>query len=634
MAVVPALMLSLTFQLATCRAQENAEKPEAAIALPGGEQPDAKPELKPDTQPVPDQPVDGQESEKTTDDENPGLEALNQAIEIKMSAETMRDLNNVIRLCEKAKEDGLSAENLDFCNQLLSATLIQRGVMIADLVLEIRPLPPGWKEYRSLAVADFEAAFKYIPEEPMNYLYIARLNLLPDGDRDLAAKYADKAIEFGSENSEIHAQALIVKADLAEDPKKQIELLREADKVLPDSVPVMILLGGVLAADDQLDEAVAVLQKVLDLDQDNVQALEFAAAIRVQQDKYDDAMKIYDRLAELLPRSFVPQIQKSEVLQKQGKFDDALTVLDALRNREPGNPLILLQRGKLFAEMKNYDAAMRDIDSTLRLAADLPDLETDANAAKITILCRQEKFAEALTYLQKLPAAKRNALPYKLMTIQVYAMAKSNETALKMLDEMLVEQPDNKALKRFRGDMLLGLGRHKEAIDVYNDLLKSGDEDDGVYNNLAWVLATSPDDSLRDGKLALEYALKSCDLTHYKKPHILSTLASAYAELGDFDNALKWIKKGVELSAETDYDQAGHLDEELKSYEEKKPWRERLEENTPDPLAAADATPEKQAEAKAEEKAAEAAVTAEEKSENDAADKEAVDDDVIFEAVE
>jgi len=565
---IACLIITLTFAIAMCYAQD-----ELSQLLPSP------------IRPADDQPIDGQEPEKPSENENAGLEALNHAIEIKMSAETMRDLNSVIRLCEKAKEDGLSADNLDFCNQLLSATLIQRGVMIANLVLENRPLPPNWKEYRNLAITDFETAFKYIPEEPLNYLFIARLNLLPDGDRELAAKYAEKAIEYCSGNDEINAQALVVMSDLAEDTKKQIELLRTANKVLPDSVAVMILLGGVLAADNQLDEAITILQTVQDLDPENIQALEFAAAIRVQQEKYDDAMKIFDRLAELQPRSFVPQIQKAEVLQEQRKFEDAMAILNTLRDREPGNPLILLQRGKLFAEMKNYDAAMRDIDTTLRLTSDVPELETSAYAAKISLLCQQEKFAEALTGLQKLPTTKRNSMPYKLMAVQVYATAKSNGPALKILDEILLEQPEHKGLKRFRGDVLLGLGRQEEAIAVYNELLESGDDDDGVYNNLAWVLATSPDDSLRDGKLALEYAIKSCELTHYKKPHILSTLASAYAELGDFDNAVKWIEQGVELAEQIEYDQKEHLDKELKSYQEKKPWRERLEENVPDPLA-------------------------------------------------
>jgi Putative Zn-dependent protease, contains TPR repeats len=578
-----------------------------------------------------DDPAPEEKEEKSGKNENAGLEILNQAIEIKMSAETMRDLNTVIRLCEKAKEDGLSQDNEDFCNQLLAATLIQRGIMIADIVLETRPLPPGWKEYRDLALSDFEQAFKYIPEEPMNYLYIARLNLLPDGDREKAAEFAEKAIEYCSGNDEIHAQALIVKADLTDDPKKQIELLREANGILPDSLPILVLLGGVLAADDQLDEAIKALQKVLDIDSENVQALEFAAAIRVQQEKYDEAIKIFDRLGELLPRSFVPQIQKAEVLQEQKKFDEALAVLNALRDREPGNPLILLQRGLLYTTMKKYDEALRDIESTLRLTSDFPDLESRAASAKIAILCEQEKFADALTFLQKFPKAKQATFPYQLMTVQVYAMAKSNDKAIELLDKMLVEDPDNVVLKRFRGDMLLGLGQHAEAIAVYKGIIEDGDADDGVYNNLSWVLATSPEDDLRDGKLALEYALESCELSEYKKPHIISTLASAYAELNDFDNAVKWIEKGLELAKETEYDQADHLADELKSYQEKKPWREKLNENEPDPLATETSKVTTKESPKPESPQSETKTDAEQ-----AADEAATEaaDEVVFEEVE
>jgi len=502
-----------------------------------------------------------------------------------MTAETLRDLNSVVRLCEKAKEDGLSKDNLDFCNQLLSATQLQRAMMISDLVLEIRPLPPNWKEYRKLAIADFENASKYLPEEPMVYLYIARLNILPDGDRELSAKNADKAIELCAGNAEVHAQALVVKADLADDIKTKIELLKEANQLLPENLPILTLLGGIYAANNQQEESLNILRKALEVDSDNVQALEFSASVLVQQEKYDEAVKIYDKLAELQPRSLVPPMQKAEVLQLQKKYDDAKKILNSLRSKEPGNPLILLQRGKLFAAQKDYDSALRDVDSALRLAGDIVDLEVMIISAKIAIYCEQDKFGEALAVLEKLPKTKQNDPRYRLMFVQVYTSAKANEKALEILDELIKENPENHGFKRFRGDVLLGLGRHEEAVEIYKKLLEDGDDDEGTYNNLAWVLATSPNDSLRDGKLALEYALKSSELTNYKKPHILSTLASAYAELGDFENAQKWIAKGLEIADVTEYEQKEHLEKEQKSYQEKKPWREQLNENEPVPAA-------------------------------------------------
>jgi hypothetical protein len=105
-----------------------------------------------------------------------------------------------------------------------------------------------------------------------------------------------------------------------------------------------------------------------------------------------------------------------------------------------------------------------------------------------------------------------------------------------------------------------------------------------LLNNLAWVLATSPNDNLRDGKRAIELAKQGCDLTEYKQAHIVSTLAAAYAETGDFESAIKWSKKAVETGSEAIKPQ---LAKELESYEAKKPWRE---EKPPEVQAEDDAT--------------------------------------------
>ncbi len=88
------------------------------------------------------------------------------------------------------------------------------------------------------------------------------------------------------------------------------------------------------------------------------------------------------------------------------------------------------------------------------------------------------------------------------------------------------------------------------------------------------VLSTSPKDSVRNGKRSLELALKACELTEYKAAHILSTLASAYAETGDFEKARQWSGKAVELGTAEDNEQLDQLKKELESYKENKPWRE------------------------------------------------------------
>jgi tetratricopeptide (TPR) repeat protein len=140
-----------------------------------------------------------------------------------------------------------------------------------------------------------------------------------------------------------------------------------------------------------------------------------------------------------------------------------------------------------------------------------------------------------------------------------------------------------------RANAYLGIGKHEEAIADYETVLKIDPNGDGPLNNLAWVLATSPMDSLRDGERAIELATKACEVTDYNAPHILSTLAAGYAEAGNWEEAVKRSTEAVEkLDAQlkqqeetrkipptpTQLETQKQLQNELKSYEEKKPWRE------------------------------------------------------------
>jgi tetratricopeptide (TPR) repeat protein len=118
--------------------------------------------------------------------------------------------------------------------------------------------------------------------------------------------------------------------------------------------------------------------------------------------------------------------------------------------------------------------------------------------------------------------------------------------------------------------MYLNQGKQAEAIADYEEAVKVDGKNSGVLNNLAWVLATSPEDNLRNGQRAIELAKQACDVTEYKQAHVLSTLAASYAESGDFDTAITWSKKAVENGGE---ELKAQLSKELEIYEEKKPWR-------------------------------------------------------------
>jgi tetratricopeptide (TPR) repeat protein len=69
---------------------------------------------------------------------------------------------------------------------------------------------------------------------------------------------------------------------------------------------------------------------------------------------------------------------------------------------------------------------------------------------------------------------------------------------------------------------------YEEAISDYSRAIQFSPWSETAYKNLAWLLATCPNASLRDGKKAVEYATKACVLSEWKDPKALRILAVGF----------------------------------------------------------------------------------------------------------
>jgi Tfp pilus assembly protein PilF len=170
----------------------------------------------------------------------------------------------------------------------------------------------------------------------------------------------------------------------------------------------------------------------------------------------------------------------------------------------------------------------------------------------------------------------------------LYLAAKQPREAIRRFTKALEADAEAFAALRGRSDAEISIGDHKAALGDLEKALVLQADDSGVLNNLAWLLATSPEEAIRDGKRAIELATKACEVTKWEQPHIISTLAAAHAETGDFDAARKYSAQAVEADADSPPEVRQQLEGELANYRAGKPWRERQEQQD-QPLEAGDA---------------------------------------------
>ena len=155
-----------------------------------------------------------------------------------------------------------------------------------------------------------------------------------------------------------------------------------------------------------------------------------------------------------------------------------------------------------------------------------------------------------------------------------YVTKKDYDRALADLNEALRQSPGNAVALCNRGLAYQGKQEYDKALADFNAALRIDPDWMSATRATAWLLATCPKDSVRDGNRAVECAVRACDLTYWGDPAALSTLAAARAERGQFDDAVNWQTKAL---ANPQYVQEHAVDGPamLKQFQDHKPWRQK-----------------------------------------------------------
>ena len=101
------------------------------------------------------------------------------------------------------------------------------------------------------------------------------------------------------------------------------------------------------------------------------------------------------------------------------------------------------------------------------------------------------------------------------------------------------------------GVMCFGVRQWSKAITAMGRAATIDPSNWKPAGDLAWLLATCPDASLRNGPQAVEWAERACRLSENKQPFCLRALAAAYAETGRFEDAVRQAEDALKIATDS-----------------------------------------------------------------------------------
>jgi tetratricopeptide (TPR) repeat protein len=126
--------------------------------------------------------------------------------------------------------------------------------------------------------------------------------------------------------------------------------------------------------------------------------------------------------------------------------------------------------------------------------------------------------------------------------------------------------------------ILLSLAREPDGLQRLHEIAANAPDSPRMLDELAWLLATYPDSRSRDGGEAVRLAEHACNLTQRKIPALLDTLATAYAEAGDFPRAINTAEEALNRAGSSGDNDAVKLSENiLGALRQNVPYREEPE---------------------------------------------------------
>lgn len=220
-----------------------------------------------------------------------------------------------------------------------------------------------------------------------------------------------------------------------------------------------------------------------------------------ERGQVDEASEHFRRALEIKPDHAEAHNNLSLALQRQGKLDEAIAHAQTALRVNPNYAECHFHLGNTLSQKGQVAEAIVHFRRAL-------DVRPDYTKAHINLgiaLLGQRRLEEAELHFRR---------------------------ALEI-------EPDHIGARQNLGVSLDEQGKTREALEQWQDLLRRQPDQVIVLNRCAWILATDPDASLRNGAEATALAQRAVRQTQGRDPAVLDTLAAAHAESGRFPEAVQ-----------------------------------------------------------------------------------------------
>lgn len=324
-------------------------------------------------------------------------------------------------------------------------------------------------------------------------------------------------------------------------PRKDTATMEEAIPVLdrlikrkPQDVRLYSARANIWAARGDLTQAVIDATRAIELDgQKDAVLFVNRGAFYSATGNYDSAVADFIKATHLNPKLHAAFTSLANAWINQQKYDEAIEILTSLIRIDAENPSYYVQRGVALRYKQSWDPAIADFSKALEL-----DPENLAALGSRGFVC----------YLKG-----------------------DHRAAVRDFDAIIQLNPDDAMAHNNRGYNRHLSGDYRSALTDYRRAVELRPAYAVAWQNMAWLLATCPDDQVRDGKQALAAAKKACDQRQTPVAADIKALAAAYAESGDFQKAVEHQTKVIAMTAEESSKEAER--QILAIYQASKPYR-------------------------------------------------------------